>query len=137
MKCYFIPSCCNNFLRSAVEEAEEEARIAATAKKIEAPKAPAPTPTPQPTKSVLPDIRYQYYQSATSMNISVMAKNLTPNDVIVEFTPNHLLIRVKQDGKDGMFLHFTMPRSLSLHILIERSLFIESFSHCIRQGFVC
>lgn len=78
------------------EEAEEEARNAAS-QKVEA----APTVSALPPKAPLPDIRYQYYQSATSMNISVMAKDLTPQDVTVEFSPQHLLVRVKQAGKDG------------------------------------
>jgi hypothetical protein len=83
--------------RNTTEEAEEEARIAATAKKVETAKAVAPLPP----KSVLPSVRYQYYQSATTMNISVMAKNLTAEDVTVEFTPTHLLVRVKQEGQEG------------------------------------
>lgn len=94
----------NTLFAIFTEEAEEEERIAATTKKIETPKvAPAAAaPVPQMSKKVLPDIRYQYYQSATSMNISVMAKNLTADDVVVEFSTNHLLVRVKQDGNEGM-----------------------------------
>jgi hypothetical protein len=30
-----------------------------------------------------------------------MAKNQTADDVTVEFTANHLLIKVKQDGREG------------------------------------
>lgn len=81
------------------EEAEEEARIAATTKKVEATKVPAPSPPVLP-QTVLPSIRYQYYQSATTMNISVMAKNLAPEDVTVVFTPTHLVVRVKQEGQE-------------------------------------
>jgi suppressor of G2 allele of SKP1 len=86
------------------DESEEEERIAATTQKIETPKV-APAPVPQMSKKVLPDIRYQYYQSATSMNISIMAKNLTADDVVVEFSTKHLLVRVKQDGQEGIFVN--------------------------------
>ena len=89
--CYFI-----------AEEAEEEARIAATAKKVESTQVKAtPIPPAAPPKA-LPNIRYQYYQSATTMNISVMAKNLTSEDVTVEFLPNHLLVKVRQGGQEGI-----------------------------------
>ena len=48
-----------------------------------------------------PSVRYQYYQSVSSLNMSVMAKNLAPEDVTVEFTPNHLLVKVQQEGQEG------------------------------------
>jgi suppressor of G2 allele of SKP1 len=79
------------------EEEEEQARIAAATKKVEATEKKVVKKAPPPT---LPNIRYQYYQSATTMNISVMAKNLTPEDVVIEFNPNHLLIKVKQEGQE-------------------------------------
>ena len=39
-------------------------------------------------------MRYQYYQSAASLNISVMAKNLTADDVVVDIQPEHLRVVV-------------------------------------------
>jgi hypothetical protein len=61
-------------------------------------KAPPVTVTP------LPAVRYQYYQSALSMNISVLAKNLTPEEVHIVFSPTHLLVRVTQEGREGMYV---------------------------------
>lgn len=59
------------------------------------------------TPKQLPDIKYQYYQSATSINISVLVKNLTPDDVSVDFQPSHLRIHVRIDGVEGIhsFIH--------------------------------
>ena len=86
------------------EEAEEEARIAATARKVEATEVKQPAPVPPKASKVLPTVRYQYYQSASTLNMSVMAKNLTSEDVTVEFTPGHLLVKVKLEGQEGKLI---------------------------------
>ena len=87
---------------NGLDEAEEEARVAATTKKIDSTQSKAPVVAAKVPPKTLPNIRYQYYQSATTMNISVMAKNLTPDDVTVKFSADHLLVVVKQDDQEGI-----------------------------------
>jgi suppressor of G2 allele of SKP1 len=62
-----------------------------------------PTHAPSNIQS-LPTIKYQYYQSSTQMNISVLAKNLTPNDVDIEFQPKHLKIAIRSLENNGQML---------------------------------
>lgn len=83
------------------EEAQEEARFADVTRKVEANQTKASvTPPSVCPPNTLPDIRYQYYQSASTLNISVLAKNLAADDVKVVFSPHHLLIKVKQSGQE-------------------------------------
>ena len=60
---------------------------------------PLPAPVPKapavPVTSVVLPIKYQYYQSLTNMNISVLVKNMTENDVVVEIKPSHLKVVIK------------------------------------------
>lgn len=46
----------------------------------------------------LPEIKYQYYQSGTHMNISVLAKNLDPSDVNIDISEQHLRVYIKRGG---------------------------------------
>mmetsp|Transcript_17360 Transcript_17360/g.18102 ORF Transcript_17360/g.18102 Transcript_17360/m.18102 type:complete len:377 (-) Transcript_17360:75-1205(-) len=59
---------------------------------------PSQPPQKRQAPAPLPEIKYQYYQSATSLNISVLVKNLSPDDVKVDFQQSHLKILVKIDG---------------------------------------
>jgi hypothetical protein len=54
-----------------------------------------------PKVASAPTIKYQYYQSSTAVNISVLAKNVSAEDAHVDFSPSHLKIRIRQDGSDG------------------------------------
>ena len=54
---------------------------------------PAPA-APQP-------VRYQYYQSAASLSISVLAKNLTAEDVVVDIQAEHLRVVVLHESAGG------------------------------------
>jgi hypothetical protein len=92
---------------------EEQSTANLKAKKAqEAKPAPAPTVTtsaPQPkpaavARTVAPEIKYQYYQSSYSLNISVLVKNLTSDDVSVDFQTNHLKILIRVDGFEGILL---------------------------------
>lgn len=78
------------------EEAIEAAKKEEAAKKAAAAQKPCPPHVPKVTAA--PTIRYQYYQSTASVNISVMAKNLTTDDVLVEFDAKHLKICIRQEG---------------------------------------
>ena len=44
------------------------------------------------------NIRYEYYQSKEKMNVSVLAKNMRPEDVEVIISPAHLLVRLRLGG---------------------------------------
>lgn len=41
------------------------------------------------------NIRYEYYQSREKMNVSVLAKNMRPEDVEVIMLPTHLTVRLQ------------------------------------------
>jgi hypothetical protein len=58
--------------------------------------------TPPAARTVLPEIKYQYYQSSTALNLSVLAKNLSSEDVSVDFETNHLKVVVRVDGVQGL-----------------------------------
>lgn len=60
-----------------------------------APAAKPPATAAQPVYSISLPIKYQYYQSLSSLTIDVMAKNRTQDDVIVEIHPTHLKVVVK------------------------------------------
>lgn len=105
------------YIRKCEAELSEEATItpskADTAKAAPA-KAPAAAPavpkpvvastlTPaanSPVGIVLP-VRYQYYQSDSTLNISVLAKNLTADDVFVDIQPEHLRVVIKYRTHGG------------------------------------
>lgn len=77
------------------------AKSAAQASSVAAPSnaQPAPQPVQQPVQQ---PIRYQYYQSATTLSLSVLAKNLTADDVVVDIQPEHLRVVVLHSkGPDG------------------------------------
>ena len=80
------------------EETIEAAKKEEAAKKAAAAQKPPP---PVPKVTAAPTIRYQYYQSTASVNISVMAKNLTTDDVLVDFDTKHLKICIRQEGING------------------------------------
>ena len=70
-----------------------------------APIAPVPAPAPSsaaPSSSTttmttpIPHaIKYQYYQSAEAVNISVLAKNVTPDEAEISIQPGHLRVRCR------------------------------------------
>jgi hypothetical protein len=62
---------------------------------------PASQPKPAPPRTVAPEIKYQYYQSPSSLNLSVLVKNLTSENVSIDFQANHLKILVRVDGFEG------------------------------------
>jgi hypothetical protein len=53
---------------------------------------PVSTSEPVQTTSLALPVKYQYYQSLTAMNLSVLAKNMAKEDVFVEFTSTHLKV---------------------------------------------
>lgn len=71
------------------------------------PSAPAPPTTLAATKTISAATsqpaatRYQYYQSNSSLGISVLAKGRTQDDVTVDITCNHLRVVVKHGGTAG------------------------------------
>lgn len=48
-----------------------------------------------PVPSIALPIKYQYYQSNSSLTISVMAKNILAEDLIVKIEPTHLHVSVR------------------------------------------
>jgi len=71
-----------------------------------APIAPAPAPAPSSaapssssstamTTPIPHAIKYQYYQSAEAVNISVLAKNVTPDEAEISIQPGHLRVRCR------------------------------------------
>ena len=84
--------------------------------------APAPAPATAPPKpiqrTVAPEIKYQYYQSSSSLNLSVLVKNLTSENVSVDFQANHLKILVRVDGFEG-----TTTVANRSHVVIDSQCF--------------
>ncbi|KAI9913084.1 hypothetical protein PsorP6_005097 [Peronosclerospora sorghi] len=52
-----------------------------------------------PSPPVNPTIRYEWYQSATHVTMSILAKKLAPEDVDVHIEPKKLIVRIKRDGR--------------------------------------
>ena len=60
---------------------------------------PAPSCSTAASSALLPATRYQYYQTDTSVNVSVLAKNMQPSDVHITITPDHLRVAISHaDG---------------------------------------
>lgn len=82
-----------------------KAPTAAAAAPVSGQKASASTaasPAPVPAVAAAPQpIRYQYYQSATSLSLSVMAKNLSVEDVTVDIQAEHLRVVVLHPASGG------------------------------------
>eukprot|EP01042_Synura_sphagnicola_P003771 gene3771-4701_t len=61
--------------------------------------APNPDVSPLPaghlTQAQPALIRHQYYQSPTTMYISVLAKNVDPNDALISIQADHLLVNIQ------------------------------------------
>jgi tetratricopeptide (TPR) repeat protein len=78
-----------------------------------APAVSAPAPAPTRPSSIVPinPVQYQYYQSAASLNISVLAKNLTSDEIDITIQPNHLKVVVTVGG--------------ILQVVIDKKLFAE------------
>jgi suppressor of G2 allele of SKP1 len=49
----------------------------------------------QPKQALILPVRYQYYQSDATLSISVLAKNLATEDVVVDIQPEHLRVVIK------------------------------------------
>lgn len=90
------------------------------------PKAPAPAPA-QPVTSITLPIKYQYYQSLSSLTIDVMAKNRAPEDVIVDIAPTHLRVVIKykltQGDKTTDQEEVVIDKDLFAQINVEKSKF--------------
>jgi suppressor of G2 allele of SKP1 len=71
------------------------------------------------TPSIPLPIRYQYYQSNSSLTISVMAKNLSADDVMVEIRPTSLRVAVKY------FMTKGDQRTPKEEIVIAKDLYAE------------
>eukprot|EP01034_Spumella_vulgaris_P025584 gene25584-32056_t len=54
-----------------------------------------PVVAPQPKQALVLPVRYQYYQSDATLSISVLAKNLAAEDVVVDIQPDHLRVVIK------------------------------------------
>ena len=81
------------------EEADDDNKNVETA--TPPPPAPPPAPPPQP-KPAPCSVKYQYYQSATHLTVSVLAKNQTPETCEVKIEPKFLAVRVVRDGAEMM-----------------------------------
>mmetsp|Transcript_9592 Transcript_9592/g.15963 ORF Transcript_9592/g.15963 Transcript_9592/m.15963 type:complete len:364 (-) Transcript_9592:217-1308(-) len=75
-------------------------------------------------------IRYQYYQSATSLSISVLAKNLAKEDVLVDIQSNALKVVVKhreavgsEAGVGAVREEVVIDKELYNTIYVEKSKF--------------
>eukprot|EP01038_Epipyxis_sp_PR26KG_P004214 gene4214-5989_t len=62
---------------------------------------PVPPAQPKFTPTLIVPVRYQYYQSTSTLSISVMAKNLTSDDVVVIITQDHLRVVIKYIDSSG------------------------------------
>jgi hypothetical protein len=65
-------------------------------------------PAPSATKPSLPEIKYQYYQSANSVNISVLAKNIEPKDANITFLANQLRVYINREGRHDRVIDVTL-----------------------------
>ncbi len=96
---------------------------AGTAAPVVAPVAVASTPV----YSVTLPIKYQYYQSLSTMNISILAKNLSASDVIVDIQEAHLKVVVKYTITNGTDVahkeEVVIDKDLFAHVNIEKSKF--------------
>ena len=63
--------------------------------------AAAPSPPAMAVAAAPQPIRYQYYQSASSLSLSVMAKNLSAEDVTVDIQAEHLRVVVLHPASGG------------------------------------
>lgn len=66
---------------------------------------PPPAPTKSATAAPIPStmqqtIRYQYCQSTEKVSISVLAKNMKPEDVSISFAPQHITVKLIIGGQD-------------------------------------
>lgn len=103
----------SRYIRKCDAELSEEAEIKVDTKPAPAKPAaaattapPAPKPVvaavaPQQQQSLQLPVRYQYYQSDVALNISVLAKNLAPEDVVVDIKPEHLRVVIKYKTFNG------------------------------------
>lgn len=80
---------------------------------VESAPAPAPTKASPAVVTPLQPTRYQHYQSMGSLNISVMAKNLTTDLLTVEILPHHLKVVVSR------------PDSSQREVVIDKDLYAE------------
>lgn len=99
----------SRFIRKCDAELTEEQNASAKTKipVVSAPKSEEVKQQPsQQTTATVPSnpIRYQYYQSTTSLNISVLVKNLTANDVTVNFSRDSLRVVVHQSGNEEIVI---------------------------------
>ena len=98
-------------------------------KAAELPSAPSSKPptAAQPVPSITLPIKYQYYQSLSSLTIDVMVKNRTNDDVMVEILPTHLKAVVKYTITHGEKVtdheEVVIDKDLFAQINVEKSKF--------------
>eukprot|EP00599_Poterioochromonas_sp_BG-1_P001718 CAMPEP_0173150388 /NCGR_PEP_ID=MMETSP1105-20130129/10934_1 /TAXON_ID=2985 /ORGANISM="Ochromonas sp., Strain BG-1" /LENGTH=377 /DNA_ID=CAMNT_0014065521 /DNA_START=58 /DNA_END=1191 /DNA_ORIENTATION=+ len=92
-----------------------------------APPSKPAAPAAQPVANITLPIKYQYYQSLSSLTIDVMVKNRTPEDVAIDISPTHLkvLIRYKITNGDKTTDHeeVVIDKDLFAQINTEKSKF--------------
>ncbi|OQR82904.1 hypothetical protein ACHHYP_15343 [Achlya hypogyna] len=85
------------WVRKCDAELEDEEQLAPTPVPV---KLAAPEVVAAPvTAPATPALRHEWYQSPTHVTLSLMQKNLTPEDVTVDFSPNHLHVRFVVNGE--------------------------------------
>jgi suppressor of G2 allele of SKP1 len=71
---------------------------------------------PSPPVHKIPPVTYQHYQTPDFFSISVFVKDMTNENVIVQFKPNHLFVQIK----------FILPdNSVKVETVIDKFLFAE------------
>mmetsp|Transcript_8177 Transcript_8177/g.12210 ORF Transcript_8177/g.12210 Transcript_8177/m.12210 type:complete len:378 (+) Transcript_8177:78-1211(+) len=92
------------YIRKCDAEIKEEENVITANKKespvVDKPKSPQPSAAVNsqslPKPAALPPLKYQYYQSNSSLTIDILAKNLTVSDVVVDIQPHHLTVTVQR-----------------------------------------
>lgn len=81
-----------------------------------------PTTSTTITTTTTPPTRYQYYQSSTTLNISVLAKNLKPEDVDVNINNNYLKVVIKHYNNND---NSNDNKQFTEEVVIDKRLFAE------------
>ena len=88
----------------AIRKCDVELSASEGAEQISPPSVPVTTSSPVPatapplpavTTTIPNAIKYQYYQSAESMNISILAKNVTPEEAEISIQPDYLKVKCR------------------------------------------
>jgi len=65
---------------------------------------PSISPSVPSHNNFITPIKYQYYQSQEKLNISVLAKNVQPNDARITIERNRLKVIINVDGKENIVI---------------------------------